>query len=37
MKLTVLARVEDRFDAPGVVISPAGCCCCCCAVGGFAG
>lgn len=37
MKLTVLDRVEGRFDALGVVIAPAGCCCSsCCVAGGFA-
>lgn len=39
MKLTVLDRVEERFDAPSDAVSPAGCCCCCCcsAAGGFVG
>ena len=37
MKLTVLDRVEGRFDAPGIAIAPAGCCCCCCTAAGFTG
>jgi len=37
MKLTVLERVEERFDALGVIIAPAGCCCCCCTAIGFPG
>ena len=38
MKLTILDRVEEPFDAPGAVFAPAGCCCsCCCAAGGFTG
>ena len=37
MKLTVLDRVEERFDTPGITIAPAGCCCsCCCAALAFA-
>jgi len=36
MKLIVLDRVEERLDAAGVDIAPAGCCCsCCCVAGGL--
>jgi hypothetical protein len=29
MKLSVLDRIEEKYDCPDVVVAPGGWCCCC--------